>query len=156
MLYHFTDTARLRWILQSVELRPGANRIGGYPHPDFLWATADVRGSRTASASGYYRSGATRLVRFTLRPEDFEPWHSIVKRFPAWTPDQIARLEHAARGRDQPALWHCRAEPLPRAHWVEIATRGYTDQGWQKLALDTYPLRRGVDLLGVVINKKLY
>ncbi len=30
-VYHYTDTGRLPWILQSGELRPGRNKIAGYP-----------------------------------------------------------------------------------------------------------------------------
>jgi hypothetical protein len=83
-VYHFTDTARLPWILRSGELRPGANRVGGYPDPDFLWATVDSRGARSASGGGQgYREGLVRLVRFTLRAEDFEPWPGILRRYPA-------------------------------------------------------------------------
>jgi integrase len=44
-----------------------ANTIGGFPSPDFLWATTDQRGDATAAADrGAFRQGLTRLVRFTL------------------------------------------------------------------------------------------
>jgi len=115
---HLTDNARLPWILRSAELRPGANRIGGYPDPDFVWATINKRGSRKAAGSSpSYRRGYSQLVRFTLHATDFEPWRRIVQRYPAWTPDLIARLEQS--GGEPPALWYCRADPLPRARALD-------------------------------------
>jgi len=153
--YHFTDTARLPWILQSGELRPGANRIGGYP-PDFLWATINKLGSRSASGnySRSYRSGAIHLVRFTLHADDFEPWHEIVRRYPAWTPDHVERLEQA--GAEPSSLWRCRDASLPRSHWIEIATRTYTNNAWRPLALDVSPTPCGDGFLGIVVDKRLY
>jgi hypothetical protein len=38
---HFTDSAHLPWILSDGELRPGANKIGSYPAPEFVWATTN-------------------------------------------------------------------------------------------------------------------
>jgi hypothetical protein len=55
------------------------------------------------------------LVRFTLRAEDFERWPDIAQQFPAWTPVFVKVLERAAIGKEQPALWRCRVEPLPRS-----------------------------------------
>jgi hypothetical protein len=31
----------LPWILSDGELRPGANKIGSYPAPEFVWATTN-------------------------------------------------------------------------------------------------------------------
>lgn len=133
LVYHFTNSARLPWILISGELRPGSNRIGGMP-PDFLWATTDLRGDRTASSSlqsEMYRSGRTRMVRFTLRVDDFEPWRQVVDRLPAWTADFIERLVRAAKdARSSPETWHCREEPLPSRSWVSVETRSYADNRW--------------------------
>ena len=38
-VYHFTDSTHLPWILSDGELKPGANRIGGYPA---LWRAVAV------------------------------------------------------------------------------------------------------------------
>jgi hypothetical protein len=66
-VFHFTDTARLPWILATGELRPGRNAIWDFPSADFLWATTDARGDRTASVDRKaLRKGFTREVRFTL------------------------------------------------------------------------------------------
>lgn len=125
-LYHFTDTARLPFILQSGVLKPGRNKLGGFPDPDFLWATTQSVGDYTASgATQAYRNGQTRLVRFTLRREHFRPWRDIVKEFPQWTASHIERLESSARGLSNPADWFCRVEPLPLSEVVAIETRAW-------------------------------
>jgi hypothetical protein len=104
LVYHYTDTARLPWILNSGLLMPGRNQIGGYPDPDFLWATTSPDGDGSASASREaFRSGLTQMVRFVLHTDDFEPWPTIVERSPQWTPDIVAQLENAARGKSSPA-----------------------------------------------------
>jgi len=69
---HLTDNARLPWILRSAELRPGANRIGGYPDPDFVWATINKRGSRKAAQQsilpqGIQSIGPLHFARHRLR-----------------------------------------------------------------------------------------
>ena len=109
-LFHFTDTARLPWIVASGELRRGDNRLGDYP-VDFLWATTSDKGDPTAAwackrGRKAYREGRSRQVRFTLDREDFAPWRDIVGRFSEWTPKYIATLESSGRkmGAD-PAAW---------------------------------------------------
>jgi hypothetical protein len=141
-LYHFTDTARLPWIADSGELRPGRNRIGGFPDPDFVWATTSEHGDRTASASREaWHSGATLLVRFTVAPDDFMPWHAVPEVFPQWTPQQAARLEAAAqkKGETDFGKWYCRAEPLPLDRILNCETRTWT-KPWQ--TLPAFVLRR--------------
>jgi hypothetical protein len=66
-LYHFTNTARLLWIVGAKELRPNCNQIGGFPSPDFLWATTRSQGDRTASGNARlsrapYVSGAPDTI----------------------------------------------------------------------------------------------
>jgi hypothetical protein len=136
ILYHHTDTARLPWILKSGELRPGRNRIGGFPDPDFLWATTDHQGDATASGNRgeHYRSGKLRQVRFVLDSADFVPWSDIPAVFPSWTPDHIERLESVARDKStSPTTWYCRAEPLSTQE-LRIETRSYSNNRWAPLA----------------------
>lgn len=156
LVYHFTDTAHLPWILQAGELRPGANRIGGFPDPDFLWATTNERGSRRAVGNHpqFYHAGKSQLVRFTLNAADFEPWREIVRRYPAWTPVQIEMLERA--GGEPPTLWHCRVAPLPRSHWMEIATKPYTRSTWRALPTDVVSAPCGDGFLGIIVDQRLY
>lgn len=134
-LYHFTGSAHLPWILQSGELRPGRNKIGGYPDPDFLWATANDRGDATASGTSgeFYRTGRVRQVRFTLDSEGFFPWREVNGRFPAWTKQFRDELEGAAKGRSDPKEWWCRETPLPLTDAIEIHTRSYSDNQWRPL-----------------------
>src|SRR5262245_7429709 len=114
-VYHFTDTARLLFILHDGALRPGRNTLGGYPSPEFVWATTDDRGEPSAAGQSHAdRAGRTRLVRFTLRATDFEPWPDITASYPAWTPEQIARLERSAPRGSDPSRWQCRVAPLAR------------------------------------------
>ena len=162
-LYHFTDTIRLPWIMRSGELRPGANRIGGFPDPDFVWATTNESGDRSASGgagkigSQAYRAGASRLVRLKLRAEDFIQWGKIGQRYPAWTPDQIARLEAAAKGKSSSDAWWCRADPLPRSKWVQIDTRSYAAPTWKPLDLSTEVIPGpALDSYGVIVNGRRF
>jgi hypothetical protein len=151
-VYHFTDSAGLPWILRSGELRPGSNKIGGFPDPDFLWATTDPRGDGTASAMRGYRRGGVRLVRFTLHAHDFEPWRVVVGRFPAWTSHQIRLLEQIAKSSTE--TWRCRTEPLPKSSWVTIDTRTYVDKAWRPFDA---PVVDGEDgYIGVEIGGKFY
>jgi hypothetical protein len=134
-VYHFTDTCRLPWILHSGELRAGLNRIGGFPC-DFLWATTDSTGDRTASCNGnaraFYRDGVTR-----------------------WTPEHVARLERVALESDvSPATWRCRPMPLPLGKVLCIETKSYSS-GWHVLQ-DAKVLEDGEDARGVVIDGRIY
>jgi hypothetical protein len=133
-VFHFTDTARLPWILATGELRPGRNAIWDFPSADFLWATTDARGDRTASVDRKaLRKGFTREVRFTLEAADFEPWSGIRRRFPQWTPEQIDRLERFARSRRvSPDRWRCRPDPLSSDRWGLVETKTYMG-GWKPL-----------------------
>jgi hypothetical protein len=63
-------------------VRPGRNQLGNYPDPDFLWATTNPRGDRTATAFSAYRRGDLALVRLTLPEENFERWPEITARYP--------------------------------------------------------------------------
>lgn len=135
--------ARLPWILSSGTLRPGRNRIGGFPDPEFLWASSAATGDRSASAASgtAWRSGRVWHVRFTVRREDFFPWPEAVNRFPSWTPAEAARLEAAGRGmKSDPATWWCRAGALPLERVRCIAVRSYQNNRWRPLpAFDVFP-----------------
>jgi hypothetical protein len=49
--------------------------------------------------------------------------------------DQNSALERS--GGESPELWWCRVEPLGRDRWSEIATKGYVDNVWRSLPIDT-------------------
>lgn len=139
-LYHFTDTARLPWIIHDGELKPGRSRIGGFPDPDFLWATTQHQGDRTASGGTTgYRDGLTRLVRISLHVEDFTPWRQATKQHPDWTDDHVARLEasaiQAGVSRAMMEGWYCRTSPLALERVIEIETRSWANNTWKPVTL---------------------
>jgi hypothetical protein len=111
-LYHHTDTAHLPWILTTNELRPGRSSIGGFPNPDFLWATTDAQGDRTSMAGHsreLYRRGVICAVRFTLAADEARPAKPIGLRLASvsfrgtWA-DGSGSLDRANDGEHKPAL----------------------------------------------------
>jgi hypothetical protein len=158
-LYHFTDSAHLPWILQTRELRPGRNKIGHYPDPDFLWATTDAVGDRSVAGMQSYRQGKTQLVRFTLAVDDFEPWPVIVRRHSQWTADQIDRLERAGRRcGSRPESWYCRVEALIADRWLLLETKSYSGP-WRPFHSQipiTIPSAAGDSGLAIIIDDKVY
>jgi hypothetical protein len=139
-VYHFTDTTRLPWIIEAGELRPGLNRIGGYP-VDFLWATTNGTGDRTSSSAGRaarraYREGVLQVIRFTLPAREFAGWPETVAKFPAWTPEQVARLENAAANVGERGVenWRCRTNPLPLACACMVEAKSYASGRWTPIA----------------------
>ena len=147
-VYHHTDTARLPWILKDGFLRPGANRIGGFPDPDFLWATTEPQGDMTASADRgqCYRTGRARHVRFTLDRTKFFAWAAAPDRHPQWTLGHVARLHAVAKGKSNPATWWCRSDPLPVAECIAIETRSYVDNRWLPFDRDSLVFSTSDDL----------
>ncbi len=144
---------RLPHILTSGKLRPSDNNIGGFPSPDFLWATASASGDATSSSYEPYRRGQVILVRIALSEESFIRWSAAPSLFPQWTNDHVERLEGVARecGVD-PSNWFCRATPLPEGEWIGIETRTYTSP-WRPLKTkEVVPLQDGY--LGIKISGK--
>jgi hypothetical protein len=149
-VYHFTDTARLPWILKAGVLLPGQLAKEGWVVIDFLWATTSAQGEDTAaSACGWYLTRAhywdcTREVRITLAAEDFEPWGlEIFKRHPLWQPafDEPETLEHIERLKRQCGLaatkkWRVRIDPLPLSRVIRIDIRLGLDR-WKRFDMTT-------------------
>lgn len=156
-VYHFTCTARLPWIIASRELRPYRNSIGGFPNPDFVWATTRPQGDRTAVGMIGYRRGGTALVRLTLSADDFQPWPAITERFPKWKPEHVRRLEAAARSMGEPHIdcWRARAEPLPLPRIIEAEAKSYTGR-WQTIGLEYLQHPREPAVRGIVLNNVVY
>ena len=136
MLYHFTDTIRLPWIIHSGELRPDSNRYGGLP-ADLLWATSEANGDRTSSASSpdamkAYRNGFTWHIRLSLASEHFRPWKELLAELPEWKPEHIQMLEKSARmlGQTSTANWYCRQGPLSTSSILEAHAKSYLGGRW--------------------------
>ena len=163
LLYHFTSSAHLARIVRSGELRPFA----GKPR-DFVHATDNENGDRTATGYAWekeYRAGIMRRVRITLASDDFEPWLSVLARYPEWTPEYIARLQRAARDHGQSTSgWYCRPDPLPLAKAVAIETRAYTSHRWEPFDLTSAVVLEATtteespheDCLGIKLGDKIY
>lgn len=136
LVFHFTDTTRLPWIVETGELRPDKNRIGGLP-VDLLWATTDPNGDKTSSAlmgaaKTAYRQGFTQLVRITLPATEFRPWRDVVAELPEWTPAHIATLEQAAAkvGQTDTARWVCRSQPILLSRAVSVHAKSFASGRW--------------------------
>jgi len=147
LVYHFTDTVRLPWIIESGELQPDKNRIGGYP-ADLLWATTNDIGDRTSStmldrfARRAYRDGFLYQVRITLGADDFVPWREMIEAAPMWTTDHVARLEQAAieAGERNIEAWCCRSTALPFARAVYAHIKSFSGRWKQIKATPEYCL----------------
>lgn len=140
IVFHYTDTARLAWILHDGELHPGRCRVGGFPDPDFLWATTSLQGDRTASAGiGGFREGVVRLARISLSADAFSPWKVAADEHPDWTPDHVSRLEETAirvgASKADIAGWFCRTSALPTSAFVSVETRSWSNKNWKPLHL---------------------
>jgi hypothetical protein len=165
LVYHYTDTIRLPWIIVSGELQPSNNRIGGYPR-DLLWATTNANGDRTSSAMspsglGLWRDGICELIRFSLHAKDFESFSHVICNCPEWTADQIARLESsaAAMGETDTSRWRCRSEPLPLTKALRVEAKSLAAGRW--VEIDASPGRciassKYPDTRGVVIGQYWY
>jgi hypothetical protein len=156
-VYHFTDTARLPWILVSGYLKAGRNRIDGYPEPDFIWATVNSCGDRMSSADYVGgRTGKVLAVRFTCRAADFQPWTAQTwRRYPSCTVEHVSRLEESGRARgSRPEDWYYRPDPLPLADVVAIDTKPYRDPSWRSFKGEPIAWLDGY--LGVEIRNVVY
>jgi len=155
-LYHFTNSARLPWIVGAKELRPDCNQIGGFPSPDFLRATRS-QGDRTASGMQGYREPVTALVRLTLFAEDFEPWPAITARSPQWTIEHVRRLEAAARVRGQTNFecWRARAEPLPLSRTIRAEATTYTNSR-QAIEVSRLQYPGNPAVRSIILNGKIH
>jgi hypothetical protein len=143
LLYHFTDSARLPWILRDQSLKPGSNNIGDFPD-DFLWATPDPLGDPTASSAvnpAAYRNGDIAAVRFTLSADDFTPWDEMKMSHPRWQARHIALLERSAiemgTSPKQIAEWQCRVEPLASDRWLAVEFRTWRNPRWRAVQANT-------------------
>ena len=138
-VFHHTDTLRLPWIMAERQLNPTRGMCSAdYPRPTFLWANASAAATHS-DARKLWRQGGSLLVRFILPADDFTPWSEIRGRYPAWTPEKIARQERNGRkmGSD-PAGWMCRVEVLPMQRWLGIETRSYTSTRWRPFDFTAY------------------
>ena len=133
VVYHYTDSLHLPWIVKSSELRPNTNRLVGIGLIKYLWATTNPAGDKTARAmitmhKGYeelFQHGLVQLIRFTLPSAGFVPWCDI-KRESNWTRGQIRKLQQSDRKYFDEhgfAKWRCRREPLPITSALKVEAK---------------------------------
>jgi hypothetical protein len=141
-LYHFTDSMHLPRILRAVELRPATYVDAMAGARDFVHATSNQHGEKTAATTmsdpdgKFYCRRSYAKVRFTLDAADFEQWLSVVSRYPEWTPKMIKELQDRGHANgSSPYSWYARAEPLPLDKVVAVHTMGHPDNDWQPFDL---------------------
>ncbi|MCK4207180.1 hypothetical protein J3U99_20640 [Brucella pituitosa] len=133
-VYHFTTSAQLPWIIDSGELRQSIVKVSDFPNPDFIWATSDSRGDRTATGmmADAYRDGGLMMVRFTLSARDFFPWASVQSHNASWNNKHVEKLEKIAKADGvNPANWWCRDENLDLDKVLIIHWRSYANNTWK-------------------------
>lgn len=142
VVYHYTDSLHLPWIVKSSELRPNTNRLIGIGLIKYIWATTNPAGDKTARAmitmhKGYeelFQHGLVQLIRFTLPSAGFVPWCDI-KRESNWTRGQIRKLQQSDRKYFDEhgfAKWRCRREPLPITSALKVEAKLW-GEGWRPI-----------------------
>jgi hypothetical protein len=156
-VYHFTCTARLPWIIDTNELRPYRNQIGGLPGLDLLWATTSSQIDLAASGLEAYREQVAALVRLTLSAEDFESGPTITARLSQSTIDHVHRLEAdaGARGQADLELWCARLGPLPVSRIICADARTLTGS-WKAIQLPCLQHPSNPALRGIILGEKVY
>jgi hypothetical protein len=146
-VYHYSDTARLPWILDAGELRPTSNSMSAYPDPDFLWASTRENGCASATLSNkkeLYKNGIVDVVRFTLAAVDFKDWPDLAIDHPDWNALHIAALNKSGvEMGDDPRTWRCRIGSLKRCRWIAIHLRSYQYPRWIELPAKTVTRKDG-------------
>jgi len=172
VVYHFTDSLHLPWIVKSGELRPNLNRLRGIGDVNYLWGTTNPDGDKTARALIVQKilsskgdeweeeDGDMAVIRFTLPAAGFVPWRDI-KRKSTWTKLQIAELEAYDRsefGEWGQAKWRCRRKPLPIKSALKVEVWG---NGWMPIKLSRkhlieLPEKVDSSIIGITINEFAY
>jgi hypothetical protein len=137
VVYHYTTTVHLPWIIHSGELPPGRTSEGFFPDPDFLWATTNPHIGRTATATNQdalYRSGGIFPVRYILPSDESFPWSEALDRNPVWTREHVTVLEGNRYA--EPQQWFCRIEPLPLSRTLGVEWRRYANPKWTPVSND--------------------
>jgi hypothetical protein len=182
VVYHFTTTANLPWILASGALMPTRCVDVGLGVSHFLWGTSDPTGDPTAApfrkvhwhdagdrdcySHGHnWYSGEMRIVRFTLPGNAFLSWRET-QQFEGWSPQQIADViaqDHQDYGVFDHDTWRLRRDPLRLADVLAVEWTSYDDretERWHAIDISDpakilLPTNR-VDLLGVLIGRRAF
>lgn len=131
VIYHYTNTVCLPFILETKELKPH-DAYSVVDMPPFVWATTNPLGEPNSSAmDDKYRNGVSHLVRFVMSTERFQPWNNVIGNLPARSRNAmveiVAKIKLTAH-RD----WWASTRPVP-INELAIETRSYTDKIWRPL-----------------------
>jgi hypothetical protein len=147
VVYHFTDTLALPWIVESGALRPHAKLLVGIGRTDaFVWATTNPAGDKTAravrvaawaEAEEAWKQDRFRLVRLTLPAKSFRHWAEVVRK-EGWTPGQLAELadddyKHGCEVGYQDR-WRVRSTRLPLANVLKAEAKTFAGP-WRRIEL---------------------
>ena len=144
VVYHFTTSMPLPWIVSSGALCPMPGTDIGIGYSKLIWATAKRAGENTSYAKLLIRvldqaweADLFRLIRFTISAKLFDTWAETVRR-EGWTEQEVFILRRDDMWRRLEAghdLWHCRATPLSLDDVRSVVVRAYGDR-WRRLELD--------------------
>lgn len=102
-------------------------------------------------------------MRFTLAADDFEPWLTVIGRYPEWTP--MDRKSSKGRAHGQSTLgWYCRPDSLPLVRVIAVDTRAYSSHRWESFNLSSAVVLEDTatilwpnkDRLGIKLGDKIY
>ena len=172
LVFHFTHTAHLPWIIASGELRPNRNDLPGVGPVRYLWGTTNPEGDFTAGPhrlihggrNEEWQAGVFLMVRFTLPADAFMSWNEIVRESD-WTPEEVAELverDHREYGEFGQDLWRCRWDPLRLADVLKVEVCGFEDhesEAWWPLDITDRKLllpSRKPNRLGVRIGRRRF
>jgi hypothetical protein len=110
-VFHYTSILHLPHIIAAKALMPGRGIMGGFPQPDFLWATKSYNVDRTATCfNEQYRTGKMPIVRLTLPEAEFGLWGEALGEWPEY---DVNRLEASAKALGvDPRAWRVRKNSL--------------------------------------------
>jgi hypothetical protein len=144
VVYHFTTSMPLPWIVSSGGLYPMPGRDVGIGYSKLIWATAKRAGEKTSSAKFMtqvlkraWQADMFRIIRFTISAKHFDTWPETVRR-EGWTEREeflLRRDDMWHRFEAGHDLWHCRPTPLSLDDVRNVELRACGDR-WRRLELD--------------------
>lgn len=135
VLYHYSTSGALPWIIEGGELRPMDCK---FARP-YLWATTSPDGDRCATGFNdeAYRVGAMVRLRFTMPADGFRPWQDVLREDGQYR--TIELLERFAREKKQRTDgWYVRRDAVSLDDCIYAHCRGYLSHRWSEFgATDT-------------------
>lgn len=137
VLYHFTTSAHLPWIIRDGALAPPPpNYLDAKLGRDFLYATTSPHGDKAATAfvayAADYRAGTTLRVRFAFPGDGWRPWREACEEEGRTVMLKGLPL-YAAHCGENPDNWFVRSDPLSLDDCYGAHVRSYTSHRWVEL-----------------------